>query len=332
MKRINVKRLLLWVVRLCITVSILYYLFTKIPFSEVTASIISAKAVYVLIGVLIWVFIRYIAACRMKLLTDKQGISLSVLQILGISFSTIFYGLFLPGGYLTGGLVRWHKLSKPDNKSAEAVAAIIFDNIIDVTTLCMLGTAFWVLDRPSDRSYIGLSLGTVLGGLFLIYILIFTQTILRDDANLINLPFIPNILLSKANKLTRSLGRYRNLSSGYLGVILALSLVCNLLGIVAHYLFALSLNMKITFITIAWIRSSLIILSMLPISISGFGVREGALVFLLRPYGVSAADAVALSFLLRSAGLCIAGIGGLLEAKNLFSPNRSKSEVKEIRL
>jgi glycosyltransferase 2 family protein len=196
MKRINVKRLLLWALRLCVTVSILYYLFTKIPFSEVVASIISAKAGYVLIGFLIWVSIRYIAACRMKLLTDKQGISLSVLQILGISFSTIFYGLFLPGGYLTGGLVRWHKLSKPDNKSAEAVAAIIFDNIIDVTTLCMLGTVFWVLDRPSDRSYIRLSLGIVLGGLFLVYILIFTQTILRDDANLINLPFIPNILLT----------------------------------------------------------------------------------------------------------------------------------------
>jgi uncharacterized protein (TIRG00374 family) len=265
----------------------------------------------------------------MKLLTDKQGISLSVLQILGISFSTIFYGLFLPGGYLTGGLVRWHKLSKPDNKTTEAVAAIIFDNIIEIATLCAIGILFWVLERPSDRSYIGLSLGAILSGLLLFYILIFTQAILRDDANLVDLPFIPNILRGKANKLTISLDRYRNLSPGYLGIILALSLACNLFGIVAHYLFALSLNIHISLITIAWIRSSLFILSILPISISGLGVREGALVFLLRPYGVSAADAVALSFLFLSLGLCIAGIGGLLEAVKLILPNRNKSEAKE---
>lgn len=326
------KRLLLWALRLCITVSILYYLFTKIPFSEVIASITSAKVGYVLIGFLIWIFIRYIAAYRMKLLINKQGMSLSTLQILRISFSTIFYGLFLPGGYITGGLVRWHKLSKPDNKSAEAVAAIIFDNIVDITTLCTLGILFWVLDKPSDQKYIGLSLSTILGGLFVAYVLIFTRTIFPStrNLNLIKLTFIPKVLRDKANKLIISLSQYKNLSPGYLGAIFALSLACNLFGILAHYLFVLSLNINISPITIAWIRSSLFILATLPISISGLGVREGALVFLLRPYGVSAADAIALAFLLRSVGLGIAGIGGLLEAGRLFLPDENKSEEKEV--
>jgi len=329
-KGVNVKRLLLWILRLCITIGILYYLFTKIPFSEVIASITSANLSYVLIGFLIWILTRYIAACRMKLLTDRQGMSLSVLQILGISFSTIFYGLFLPGGYLTGGLVRWHKLSKPDNKSAEAVAAIIFDNIVDITTLCTLGILFWVFDRPSDWGYIGLSLGTVLCGLLLVYTLISTRTISSNNVNPINLPFIPNILSDKIIKLIISLIRYQNFSLGYLGIILTLSLACNLFGIIANYLFVLSLNMNIPFITIAWIRAFLFILSMLPISISGFGVREGALVFLLRPYGISAADAVALSLLIRSVGFGIAGIGGLIEAGRLILPNRNRHEAKEV--
>jgi glycosyltransferase 2 family protein len=321
-----------WILKLSATFGILYYLFTKIPLSEVITSISSAKASYVLIGFLILVFIRYIAACRMKLLTDGQGMSLSVLQILGISFSTIFYGLFLPGGYLAGGLVRWHKLSKPNNKSPEAIAAIIFDNMIDITTLCTLGILFWILDKPSDRSYIGLSLGTALGGLILAYILIFNETIspLRGYLNLINLPFMPDILRSKINKLTISLGQYRNLSRGYFGVIFALSLTYNIFVILVYYLFVLSLNMNIPFMTIAWIRSFLFILAIFPISISGLGIREGALVFLLNPYGVPAADAVALSFLLRGVGLCIGGIGGLYEAWRLFLPKRNKSEAKEM--
>ena len=326
------KRLLLWALRLCITVIILYYLFTKIPFSEVIASITSAKVGYVLIGFLIWIFIRYIAAYRMRLLTDKQGMSLSALQILGISFSTIFYGLFLPGGYVTGGLVRWHKLSKPDNKSAEAVAAIIFDNIVDITTLCTIGMVFWALDKPYDQEYIGLGLSTVLGGLFLAYAIIFTRTISpsTENLNLTKLTFIPKILRDKANKLIISLRQYRNFSPGYLGTIFALSLACNLLGILTNYLLVLSLNINISPITIAWVRSSLFILAIIPISISGLGIREGALVFLLRPYGVSAADAIALAFLLRSVGLGIAGIGGLIEAGRLILPDQNKSEEKEV--
>ncbi|MGE5446403.1 MAG: lysylphosphatidylglycerol synthase domain-containing protein, partial [Ignavibacteriales bacterium] len=150
------------------------------------------------------------------------------------------------------------------------------------------------------------------------------------NLNLIKLTFIPKVLRDKANKLIISLSQYRNLSPGYLGAIFALSLACNLFGILAHYLLVLSLNINISPITIAWIRSSLFILATLPISISGLGVREGALAFLLRPYGVSAADAIALAFLLRSVGLGIAGIGGLLEAGRLFLPDQNKSETKEV--
>lgn len=327
---VNVKRLFLWGIKLCITASILYYLFTKISFSQVIDSILSARLSYVLIAYLTLVFLHYIVAFRMKLLTDKQGMSLSVIQILGISFSAIFYSSFLPAGYLTGGLVRWHKLSKPDNKPAEAVAAIIFDNIVDTITLCTLGILFWLLDKPSNQTYIGLSLGTILGGLFIF--LIFNGTILSPSSsgiNLINLPFIPNILRSRVNKLIVSLSQYRNLSRSYLVVILILSFAYHLVGIIGpSYLCVLSLNIDLSFVTIAWIRSVLFILGMLPISISGFGVREGTMVVLLRPYGVSATDAIALSLLFFGGRLWIGTIGGLLEAKDLFWPTRSKSNEK----
>lgn len=325
------KRSFFWGIKLCITTTILYYLFTKISFSLVIHSILSARLSYVLIAYLMLVLMRYIAAFRMKLLTDRQGMSLSTLQILGIGFSTIFYGLFLPGGYLTGGLVRWHKLSKPDNKPAEAVAAIIFDNIVDIVALCTLGILFWVFDKPSDQSYIGLSLGAVVGGLFVVYILIFTGVIspLKSEANLISWAFMPNILRSKVNNLIISLRQYRNLSQGYLVVILTLSFAYHLLGIIGpFYLYVLSLNIGLSFLTIAWIRSVILMLGVLPISISGLGVREGTMVFLLHAYGVSAADAIALSFLLFGGGLWIGAIGGLLEAKNLFWPTRSQLNEK----
>ena len=52
------------------------------------------------------------------------------------------------------------------------------------------------------------------------------------------------------------------------------------------------------------------------ISIAGIGVRDSALIVLLAPFGVSAAEAVAISFVLLSRQIVLGVIGGLLAATN----------------
>lgn len=318
---VNTKKFFLWILRLGISVGITYYLFTRISFSEIIAGVASANLSYILIAFLIFLLACFIAAFRLKFLTDRQGMTLSVLKILGINLSAIFYGLFLPGGNFTGGLIRWHKLSKTDSKPAEAVASVVFDRMIDTITICILGIAFWVFDKPSDQRFVGLSFGTVLGGICLIFILILTGAILipsKKGANSFWVTLIPNIALVKANKLIISLSRFTDLPRGYFALVIALSFAFHLFGIFASYLLSFSLSLNISFTTIGWIRSVVLILGVLPISISGFGVREGALVFLLRPYGVSLPDAIALSLLFFVSRLWIGAIGGVLEAKNFL--------------
>ena len=89
------------VLKLSITSGILYYIFTTIPFSDVIKSITSANVSYIVIALLITPLIVYIEAYTMKILTDKQRMGLSALQIIEINLITRFYGLFLPG-YLAG--------------------------------------------------------------------------------------------------------------------------------------------------------------------------------------------------------------------------------------
>jgi hypothetical protein len=63
---------------------------------------------------------------------------------------------------------------------------------------------------------------------------------------------------------------------------------------------------------------------MVPISVSGLGIREGASLLLLLPYGVPGEKALALSFLIFATTLLLIGaLGGLLEArKQIFSGAR----------
>ena len=114
-----------------------------------------------------------------------------------------------------------------------------------------------------------------------------------------------------------------------LAYIYGLNLIKHLLGILSFYLFALSLGMDLSIVSVGWVRSFIVIISVIPISISGFGIREGSLIYLLQPYSVSAPEAVALSLLFFSKSLIVGVIGGLLEAKTLIFPSGIKSGIKD---
>jgi len=96
------------------------------------------------------------------------------------------------------------------------------------------------------------------------------------------------------------------------------------------FLLALSIGLNLSFLDLGWIRSFIVIITMLPISFSGIGVREASLIVLLQPYSVSSSDAVALSFLLLGKIILFGTIGALLEARDIYLVNNSKSKAKEI--
>lgn len=330
-----IRKSLLWILRLSITFGILYYIFTIVPFLEVIKSLISAKVSYMAAAFFTAFLMHYITAYRMKQLTDRQGISLSVLQILEIDLITNFYGLFLPG-HLTGGAIRWYKLASPDNKWGEALASMGFNRLIDTLILVLLGILFWSLDiAPVSNDFIGFGMITILVGLVALYFIFFSNTVsppLWKKVGKINFTMIPRLLQDRMGRLLISMSQYHNLPQRSLIQILGLSLGRHLLGTFSFYFFALSLGIDISFTSAGWVRSVTLILTMLPISFSGLGIREGVLIVLLQPYGVQATHAVALSFLSLGRRIIVAGIGGLLEAKNFILPAESKSEVKEIPL
>jgi hypothetical protein len=49
---------------------------------------------------------------------------------------------------------------------------------------------------------------------------------------------------------------------------------------------------------------------MIPITISGLGVREGVLIYLLKPYGIAGEEAFALSIMIFLATIMLVGISG----------------------
>lgn len=167
------KRWFSLILKLSITFGILSYILLSVPFSDVIASITSANAFYLLAALLIIPSTIFLEACRMKVLTDWQGMNLSTLQIVEINLATRFYGLFLPG-HLTGGVIRLWKFSQSGNRWTEALASIAVNRLMGTVVLVMVGIVFWTIDPGANSNYtLGLLLSAVLAGLLILHFLIF---------------------------------------------------------------------------------------------------------------------------------------------------------------
>jgi len=316
--------------KIILSLIILVYLFTIIPIQKIWISIQSAEIIFILMGIILATPISYLSAFETHYLTKIQGMSSSVFEILKIQLATSFYGLFLPGT-LSGGAVKWYKLSKYGNKSS-AAAVVVFNRFLETLMIILLGLFFsfpalFILGKQ------GLITVWILLFLFMfaLYFSLLNKSVL-NFADKILFKILPtlaglNIVKEKIRKFIDAMHQFQNLRLKDHFEIFGLLLLYHGIGLLSFYCFAKSLNINLSIWEIGWIRSAMAVAIMLPMSFAGLGIREGTLVFLFGQYGVFPNDSMALSFLFFFRNLLTASIGGLFEFKE-FAFLKKDKEIK----
>jgi glycosyltransferase 2 family protein len=114
----------------------------------------------------------------------------------------------------------------------------------------------------------------------------------------------------KILKFADAVGRYRS-HRGVLLHVMAWSLVVQILRVTQAYLLGLGLGMAVPYAYYLLFMPLGLLMLLVPISISGFGVPQGVIVWLLRPMGVPDSQSFALSTLIVLTGLA-GNLPGLL--------------------
>jgi uncharacterized protein (TIRG00374 family) len=275
-----------------------------------------------LAGFLVILFFQYLTSVQMCWVMGKQTTTLSTYRIFVVNLVTRFYGLFLPGT-LAGGAVRWYQFKKSGVAAADALAAIIFNRLFETILLVGFGALFLAADVNKISNITGLSAIPFISLLLVAtyYVLFnprFHSLLVRIHQRLTN----RGTWRSNLQKLVDALARYNVLNTGFRLKLLVMGITRQVIGIIGIYIFALALDIEISFYTLAWVRSVFTLLVMLPISISGLGVRELTFVSILTQYGVPAGSALMLSLVLFFRGLIFALVGGLYELKRVFPLKR----------
>ncbi|HEX2451812.1 MAG TPA: lysylphosphatidylglycerol synthase transmembrane domain-containing protein, partial [Gemmatimonadales bacterium] len=279
----------------------------------------------VLTGLVLLLVTRILAAVRMKLLTDKQGLSFSPAELFEIGTTATFYGLILPGT-ISGGLIRWYKLAK-QGEPVRALAALTWDRLADAAAVAGIGVAGWLLSRPGGaHTAVGLALLAVFAGLALLYLVGFSHR--TGEFLLLPIETVVRRLRgrwghTKLQEAIAAARQYHKAEPGFPYAVAVLSIAAQVAGAGAFLLWARSIGTSVGFAELTWARSCYMLMMLLPITFAGLGTREGILILLLRPYGVSGAEAVALAFLQLGATLVMAGLGGLFELRTFWRAERS---------
>lgn len=292
--------------------TLILYLFDA---NHVLATIAGADIASVVIAVGFALGAQFFVAIRLKRLLALQDIRLSLRKAFFIGLSAMFYGLVIPGGTVAAFALRLVQLSR-DARVESVAAALVVDRVIATVFLVVIGTMTFALDH-AESLWVGVIVaGTIFGaGIFALGRRPSTSVIeLLDNVESFNR------LHRFSVRFSRAFMNYSTAGGGEVLIVLATSLLAHLCGCVAYYAIATGMDLGISFLSICWIRSGMTLLTMIPVSVAGLGLREIAAIGLLAPQGFGEAQVVGFSILIFLAtsvfvGL-VGGFGELLRATN----------------
>jgi uncharacterized protein (TIRG00374 family) len=296
---------LLNLLKVCLSLALLALLLKQVGWQQTLETLGKAKVSYLAAAFVLYLVGIVVRAYRWQILLSALRMDIPLTKLTALYFAGTFFNNILPTG-IGGDVVRVYELSKQSKRPIESVGTVLLDRatgllVLFLMALLALPFSYQLIAPSITAAILLLCLGSwaVLG------------LVLRRD------------WLERWG-LLRIMGKIKQVRELYesvticgleaIGGALAISFVFNVLLIAVNYLIALSLGLAIPLWYFLLFIPLISFLLILPISLSGLGVREGGYVYLFAQAGVSAPLALAMSLLFYAVNVATGLIGGVLYA------------------
>ena len=285
----------LWV-RLAITAFILIYLARDIDFGAAGLAVLRVDRGYLALVLFLVACDRAVMILRWVLLLRASGVAISAREAARIFLVSSFVGSFLPAG-IGGDMARAYGLSRATSDSSEALASVAVDRVLGILALVAMGAVGLVVTASGLTDWrVTAAVGLLAGASLALF---WADRVVES--------FLPLSLREqrlgvRIRALASALSRYRA-RSGTVAHVFAWSLSVQLLRIVQAYFLGLGLGLTPAFRYYLVFMPIGLLMLLLPVSISGFGLPQGVIVWLMRPLGVADEQSMALSTLIVLTGL-----------------------------
>lgn len=216
----------------------------------------------------------------------------------------MFVSNFLPST-VGGDVLRVTRLSAANGQRHTSVASVVVERLTGflvlpfITLVALLGNPTLLHLGQASRLSLTLALGT-LAALVVILVLVANPTVGDRFSGRSWLGFVAAVHLG--------LARMRRDPGAALGVLVS-ALAYQLAMVAAPWMAGHAMGIHVGWSAMMAFIPIVAIAQVLPISVSGLGLREGALVILLVPLGVSSGQAVAFGLLLYGMNMVVSLLG-----------------------
>lgn len=289
------RALLRWMVAVGLLAALVY----AVPFRDVARALARADLCWSAFATGLFFAAHGAHAVRLNLLLRALGLRWTWLDVAHFHFTSLAYALVLPGGAVTGTAVRLYRISQGGRDLGAAGAGLLLDRLVATLTLGVSGL-------------LGAMIGDFASDPLIVFALL-TLSLGAGGALMLALSGAPRLARIAEWMARRGITRAAPLRPTLYAC--ALSLGIHGFGILAFVFAARALEVPAHFAEMAYARAAMIVAAMLPISVAGLGVREGAALFVLGALGVAPERALAFSLMTFFLGWMIpAGVGALVEA------------------
>lgn len=251
-----------------------------------------------IVGALV-LFDRTVMIWRWVLLLRASGTAVSTPTAARIFLVSSFVGSFLPAG-VGGDAARAYALGQRTTRRGAAVASVAIDRILGVLAIALMGAigvAAYAGSHPDPRVQL-LAVSSAAT------VFVASGAAFWADRLIRWLPaawhgWTP---VRIALRVADGVAQYRS-EPRTLVAVFALSILVQMLRILQAYGLGLALGLTVPFAYYLVFMPIGLLLLLLPISVSGFGLPQGVMVWLLRPQGVPVELSLALTTLIILSGL-----------------------------
>lgn len=244
-----------------------------------------------------------------------HGVKMRLSRLFEINLMMTFYSLLVPGDLFSGG-VGYLKISSEGESKSSTLAAILTNRWINTLLLFSMGTLLVQVDRTTTNIPIKIFLWAGTLSFAAVYVAASVFKPPPEFARNLTLRFsIPSSWVERLLRIWdefHAMKRSEHLHLFMFGVLIQLA------GIASHISIVEGLDIPLDWLTVGWVRSLVMIISLIPFSVGGFGLREGSLIYLLSLYMIENETAIAYSFLIVGSVYITGLLGGLVQLKDLI--------------
>ena len=302
----RLRALTVFAAKVAVTACLLVYVLRKVDIAPVLAQIRTVDRQWAAVALAVMSMQLVVVSWRWYLVNQLVSARMRFEQVFRLMLIGQFFNQVLPSA-VGGDAVRAWLASREGVSLGRAITGVVCDRAIGLIVLVLvISCAFLVLPGiaagrlPASELFQIIAAAGMLGLAALFFI---------GDG-------IARLLMR--HRLTESVGRLvqdlrKVLYSGGTSIaVIGLASGCQLLLVLAIYASAKGMNVELDFGAALLVIPAIMLVSMIPISFAGWGVREGAMIFGLGLLGIAATQALAISVVFGLLQIIIGLPGGVL--------------------